>query len=72
MNLLLLGQIVISVVLIALILLQERSSGLSPVLGGSGGAPYQTRRGLEKLIFIATIVAGIAFAVLAILHLVIK
>lgn len=60
-------QIIISVVLIILILLQERGSGLSGVFGGSGEGFYQTRRGLEKIIFIATIVlivflAGLSLA----------
>lgn len=62
-------QIVISVVLIALILLQERSSGLSGIFGGEGSGFYQTRRGLEKVIFAATIVLVIVFLALAILQL---
>lgn len=63
-------QIVVALVLIVLILLQERSSGLSGVFGGGGSTPYQTRRGMEKIIFWATIVCGILFAVFAILNLV--
>ncbi len=66
---LLIGQIVISVILIALILLQERSSGLSGAFGGAGATPYQTRRGLEKTIYWGTIVAAAVFALLAILNL---
>lgn len=64
------AEIVVSVILIALILIQERSSGLSGVFGGGGETPYQTRRGLEKGIFIATIIAAIVFAGLAIIKLV--
>ncbi len=64
------AQIVVSVLLIALVLIQERSSGLSGVLGGSGGAPYQTRRGMEKFVYWATIGVGAAFIVVAILNLV--
>jgi len=48
------AQIIVSILLIALILLQERSSGLSGILGGGGEGFYQTRRGLEKIIFGAT------------------
>jgi protein translocase SecG subunit len=44
-------QIILSVVIITLILLQERSSGMSGLLGGSGEGYYQARRGMEKLIF---------------------
>ena len=46
-------QAIVSILLIILILLQERSSGLSGIVGGSESASYQTRRGLEKLIFTA-------------------
>lgn len=60
------AEIIVSIVLIILVLLQERSSGLSGVFGGGGDASYQTRRGLEKSIFWATIVFAILFAALAI------
>lgn len=67
---LIIGQIVISIILIGLVLLQERSGGLGALFGGGGGAtPYQTRRGLEKFIFSATIVAAVVFAALAIINL---
>lgn len=69
MNYLSVAQIIISIVVIILILLQERSSGLSGVFGGSEGGAYQTRRGFEKIIFIATIVLVIAFAALSLLNL---
>ncbi|MEK7481903.1 MAG: preprotein translocase subunit SecG [Patescibacteria group bacterium] len=64
-------QIIISVIVIVLILLQERSSGLSGILGGgdSGAGAYQTRRGLEKIIFGATIVFVVALAALSLLNL---
>ncbi len=61
-------QIIVSIVLIILILLQERSSGLSGVFGGGTSEFYQTRRGLERLIFIATIILVIIFAILSILN----
>ena len=65
------SQITVAVLLIIFILLQERTSGLSGVLGGdSEGGFYQTRRGLEKIIFSGTIVLAIVFAVLALLGLV--
>ena len=57
-------QIIVSVVLIILILLQERSAGLSGIMGGENSF-YQTRRGLEKSIFTLTIVLGIVFVGLA-------
>jgi len=64
------AQIVVSLLLIALVLIQERSSGLSGVLGGGGGAAYQTRRGMEKFVYWATIGVGLAFVILAVLNLV--
>jgi len=71
MNLLHLAQIIVSVLLVILILIQERSSGLSGIFGGgSDGGSYQTRRGLEQILFWATIGMGAAFAILAVLNLV--
>ena len=65
------AQIIISIILIVLILLQERSSGLSGVLGGSETQYYQTRRGLEKIVFIATVVLAVIFAALSIVRLIV-
>ncbi|HEY4669645.1 MAG TPA: preprotein translocase subunit SecG [Tepidiformaceae bacterium] len=55
-------QIVISVVLIAVILLQVKGSGFGAALGGmSGGSVYRTKRGLERTLFQATILLTIIF-----------
>lgn len=62
-------QIVLSVAIIALILLQERSSGMSGLLGGGGEGYYQARRGMEKMVFYATIVLTIVFVALALYQL---
>lgn len=62
-------EVIVSVVLIVLVLIQERSSGLSGIFGGGGGAAYHTRRGAEKFIFWGTIVFAVLFAGLAILKL---
>jgi protein translocase SecG subunit len=67
---LIIGQITISIILIVLILIQERSSGLSGVFGGQGATPYQTRRGLEKFVYWGTIGAAAIFAILAIMNLI--
>jgi len=64
MSIISIAQIVVSILLIIAILLQERSSGLSGVFGGSGEF-YHTRRGLERIIFWSTIVLVIAFAALS-------
>ena len=55
-------QIVISVILIVVILLQVKGSGFGAALGGmSGGSVYRTKRGLEKTLFQATILLVIVF-----------
>ncbi len=56
-------QIVISCLLIITVLLQQRGSGLSGIFGGSGEG-YHTKRGLEKTIFISTIVLIVLFLAL--------
>ena len=63
-------QIVISLLVIGLVLIQERSAGMSGIFGGGGtGTPYYARRGMEKGIFYATIVAVVLFAGFALLNL---
>ena len=53
-------QIVLACLLVATILLQARGTGLGAVFGG-GGELYRTKRGIEKGLFIATIVIAILF-----------
>lgn len=68
---LLAAEIIVSIVLIVLILLQERSAGASGVFGmGGSDAPYQTRRGFEKTIFWGTIAAAVLFAGIALANLI--
>lgn len=61
--------IIISIALIALILLQSRGAGLGGLGGGGdfGGAGYQSRRGIERLLFNLTIALSIVFFSMAIL-----
>lgn len=63
------AQIIISVLLIAAILLQQRGTGLSAAFGGEGNI-YRTKRGLEKMIFGATIALALLFFGSAILGIV--
>jgi len=53
-------QIIISILLIGAILLQQRGTGLSAAFGGEGNV-YRTKRGLEKLIFVVTIILAFLF-----------
>ncbi|NPV67902.1 MAG: preprotein translocase subunit SecG [Anaerolineae bacterium] len=59
-------QIIISVALIVLIILQAKGSGLGSLFGGEGGAITKTRRGLEKTLFQLTIGLAVAFLTIAI------
>jgi len=59
------SQIVVAVLLMLAILMQNTSSGLGGVFGGGGGGVYLTKRGLEKKLFIATIVLAVIFILLS-------
>lgn len=68
MNLLDIAQIVISLLLMGGILLQQRGGGLSGVFGGESSV-YATRRGIEKNVFVATIILAILFVTTSVLRL---
>jgi len=63
-------QIIIAILLIVAILLQNRGSGLSNVFGGSSNV-YRTKRGLEKKLFIATIVLAVMFLLISLANIII-
>jgi protein translocase SecG subunit len=63
-------QIILSIAIITLILLQQRSAGTTGLLGGGGEGVYQTRRGMEKTAFYATIILSVLFVVLALYQLI--
>jgi preprotein translocase subunit SecG len=58
------AQIIISVALIISVLLQARGASLGSVFGGTG-AVFKTRRGIDKLLFNATIVFAVLFVLLS-------
>jgi len=63
-------QIILSVLLVTVIMLQQSGAGLGGAFGGSddvGGS--HTKRGLEKVLFNATIVIAILFAVSSLIAL---
>lgn len=64
-----LAQIVVAILLIVLILLQQRGTALGSAFGQEGGF-YATRRGIQKKIFWATVVCGALFVILALLNLI--
>jgi protein translocase SecG subunit len=63
--------IIVMVLLIIVVALQNKSSGLSNVFGGAGNI-VATRRGFEKWLFYATIVLGILFVAINVGFLFIK
>lgn len=63
--------ILIMVLLIIVVALQNKSSGLSNVFGGAGNI-VQTRRGFDKWLFYATIVLGILFVAVNVSFLFVK
>lgn len=69
-NILLISNIVISISLIVLIMMQGKGSGLGSAWGGSGEM-FQTRRGLEKWILRLTIGLTILFFIVSITNLLI-
>ena len=63
------AQLVISLLLILVVLVQNRGTGLGSTFGGSGGV-YLTKRGLEKKLFIATIVLAVFFLIVSVLGII--
>jgi len=55
--------VILAVALVASILMQVRGAGLGSVFGGSGTV-FKTKRGIERLLFNATIIIATLFAVL--------
>jgi preprotein translocase subunit SecG len=66
------AQIVISVALVTVILLQGRRGDIGgSVFGGTGSAMYQKRRGLERTIFQITIGLAVAFFLITLLNVIV-
>lgn len=63
-------QISLSALLVGCILLQERGTGIGSSFGGSS-AIYRTKRGVEKILFRATIVFGLLFTATSLIRLVV-
>lgn len=61
-------QIILSLLIIGLVLLQPRGGGLGSAFGESG-AFFATRRGIQKKLFFLTLFAGLGFIVLGIFNL---
>jgi preprotein translocase subunit SecG len=65
-------QIILSVVLVAIILLQRTGAQVGGAFGGSDNfsSAFHTRRGMEKALFTITIIVAILFAISALISLI--
>lgn len=57
---------IIAVLIVIVVLFQNRSGGLGTVFGGSGGGEfYRSKRGMEAFLYNSTIILGILFVVIS-------
>lgn len=61
-------QIILGVLLILVIIIQQKGSGLGSAFGADMGF-YRSKRGAEKLLFYATIVLSLAFIISSLIGL---
>jgi len=64
-------QLVFAVLLVVAILLQQKGSGMGAAFGGTSNI-YTTKRGVDKVLFQATIVIAILFFGIALTNIIIK
>jgi preprotein translocase subunit SecG len=64
-------QIVISVALVILILIQSKGSGMGSLFGGGDSGVYTTRRGVEKTLFNLTVVVSLVFFLISTLNVIV-
>jgi preprotein translocase subunit SecG len=64
-NILLIGQMLVSIALMASVLMQARGAGLGATFGGDSSV-YRSRRGIEKRLFQFTVVLAILFVIFSI------
>ena len=62
---LIVGQMVVSIALMAAVLLQARGAGLGATFGGDSSV-YRSRRGIEKRLFQFTVILAVLFVIFSI------
>jgi len=67
-NILLIINVILSVLIVGLILLQGKGAGLGSAWGG-GGEFFQTRRGIEKFTLRITVILIIIFFIISVFNL---
>ncbi|MBP9718525.1 preprotein translocase subunit SecG [Candidatus Gracilibacteria bacterium] len=68
---LMLFQAIVSVLLIVSILIQEKGVGLGMAFGG-GGEFYKSKRGIDKVLFVVTVVLAVLFVGTSIAYIFVK
>jgi preprotein translocase subunit SecG len=64
-------QIVLSITLITVILLQVKSASLGSAFGGSDASIYTSRRGIDRILYQFTIVISIIFLITSLIVLIV-
>ena len=64
-------QIIVSVALIALAVMQSKEAGMGRMFGGDSSI-YRTRRGVEKTIFQLTIIMAVVFFLTSMLNVLVR
>ncbi len=62
-------QFVLAALLVTVILLQQKGTGLSGVFGGSSNI-YSTKRGVDRILHLSTIIISVIFFSLSLIRLV--
>lgn len=70
-NFFLIFEIILGVILVGLIVLQSKGTGLGSTFGGDMGF-YGTKRGAEKMLFILTIIVAAIFLISSLIGVIIK
>jgi preprotein translocase subunit SecG len=68
-NILNIAQVISAILIVVLVLLQQRGTGMGGAFGGGGTEVYSVKRGAEKIIFNLTIVVSIVFLGLGVARL---
>ncbi len=63
-------QVIVSIAIIALVLLQAKGAGLGGIFGGDGGI-YRTRRGVEKTLYQSTIGLSLFFFFISLISVIV-
>jgi preprotein translocase subunit SecG len=69
-NILDISQVVLAVLMMVVILLQQKGSGMGAAFGGSSNV-YNTKRGADKVLHNATIVMAVLFFLVSVVNLVV-